>query len=439
MCVASVTAGTEHSHEGPTDLMSAILERNNLFRAYDRVLKNKGASGVDGMTTHELKAHLKTHWPEYRKLLLSGEYQPQPIRKVEIPKPNGGTRQLGIPSVIDRLIQQAIHQQLCPLFDAAFSEHSYGFRPTRSAGQAVLQARRYVEEGRRWVVDLDLERFFDRVNHDILMSRIARKVTDKRVLKLIRAYLEAGIMDKGIVTANKQGTPQGGPLSPLLSNILLDDFDKELERRGHAFCRYADDSTIYVKSKEAGERVKASLSAYLAKHLKLQVNQEKSKVERPWRCKFLGYTVCQRKRNVRLKIAPETIKRFQGNLKAIFRQGRGWSLRRTVAILNPKIRGWMNYFRHIGVKDILEQLDGWIRRHLRKILWRQWKRPMTRSKMLKRLGLAEKRARESALNGRGAWWNAGAPHMHAALPKRRFDRIGLVSLVDVNHLLKYPV
>lgn len=408
-----------------------------MLKAYDRVLKNKGAPGIDGVTTSELKAYLKLHWAQHKESLLAGTYQPQPVRKVEIPKPNGGVRQLGIPTVLDRLIQQAMHQLLSDIFEPVFSEHSFGFRPKRSAGQAVQQARSYVEEGKRWVVDLDLEKFFDRVNHDILMSHVARKVQDKRVLRLIRGYLEAGILDNGIVAVSTKGTPQGGPLSPLLSNILLNDFDKELEKRGHKFCRYADDCNVYVKSERSGKRVLRSLSHFLEKRLKLRVNQEKSAVARPWQRKFLGYTVCARKQNVRLKVAPEIANRFQGDIKGVLRRARGWSLRRTIETLNPKARGWVNYFRHIGVRGILQELDGWLRRHLRKILWRQWKRPNTRARNLMKLGLAEKRAWNSAQNGRGAWWNAGASHMNQALPKKWFDRLSLVSLVDQFHRLKY--
>lgn len=407
-----------------------------MLKAYDRVLKNKGAPGIDGVTPSELKDHLKCYWSQHKASLLAGTYQPKPVLKVEIPKPNGNVRQLGIPTVLDRLIQQAMHQVLSDVFEPEFSEHSFGFRPRRSACQAVQQARQYVEEGYRWVVDLDLEKFFDRVNHDILMSRVARKVKDKRVLKLIRAYLEAGIMDNGMVTVSRKGTPQGGPLSPLLSNILLNDFDRELEKRGHRFCRYADDSNIYVRSEAAGQRVLSSLARFLSDRLSLQVNREKSAVARPWQRKFLGYTVCTRKRNVRLKVAPQIVSRFKGDLKAVLRRGRGWSIRRTVETLNPKLRGWVTYFRHIGVKGVLEELDGWLRRHLRKILWRQWKRSYTRATNLMKLGLREKRAWDSAQNGRGAWWNSGASHMNQALPKKRFDRLGLVSLVDQFHQLK---
>lgn len=433
---ANVTAGTDHFHEEPIDLLSAVLDRPNMLKAYDRVMRNKGAPGVDGLPVGELKAYLKDHWPTHKEALLNGAYQPQPVRKVEIPKPGGGVRQLGIPTVLDRLIQQALHQVLSPVFEPGFSEFSYGFRPGRSAAQAVQQARRYAESGERWTVDLDLEKFFDRVNHDIVMSRIARRIEDKRVLKLIRDYLEAGVLEGGLVTTRRTGTPQGGPLSPLLSNILLTDLDRELERRGHKFCRYADDCNIYVRSQEAGQRVLASITDYLENTLHLKVNRKKSDVGRPWQRKFLGYTLCSRKYNVRLKIAVEAIKRFKGDLKGVFRRGRGRSLYRTIGALNPKLRGWMNYFRHIGVKKVLEELDGWLRRHLRKIIWRQWKRSHTRAKALMKLGLDEKRAWHSAQNGRGAWWNAGASHMHQALPKKRFDRIGLISLVDYNHQLK---
>jgi RNA-directed DNA polymerase len=433
----NVTAGTDHFHEEPLDLLSVVIARPNMQKAYARVMRNKGAAGVDGMEVRDLKAYLKCHWLEHKEALLKGGYQPQPVRKVEIPKSSGGgVRQLGIPTVLDRLIQQALHQVLSPVFEPEFSDFSYGFRPGRHAGQAVQQARQYAESGRRWVVDLDLEKFFDWVNHDILMSRVARQIKDKRILKLIRAYLEAGVCEGGLVAARKEGTPQGGPLSPLLSNILLTDLDQELEGRGHKFCRYADDCNIYVKSEAAGQRVLSSVTDYLETTLKLKVNREKSGVGRPWQRKFLGYTQCNRKRNVRLKIASEVIKRFKGEVKATLRRGRGCSILKTVETLNPKLRGWMTYFRHIGVKGILQELDGWLRRHLRKILWRQWKRPLTRTKRLMQLGLGRERAKASAQNGRGAWWNAGASHMNHALPKKRFDRLGLISLVDYNQKLK---
>jgi RNA-directed DNA polymerase len=417
------------------ELMSAVLERGNMMRAYERVLRNKGAPGVDGMMVGDLKSHLKSHWPDIREQLREGRYIPLAVRKVEIPKPGGGMRMLGIPTVQDRLIQQALHQVLSPVFEKTFSNHSYGFRPGRSAAQAVQQARGYIEEGRRWVVDADLEKFFDRVNHDILMSRVAREVKDKRILKLIRSYLQAGMMEGGVVTARSEGTPQGGPLSPLLSNILLTDLDRELERRGHRFCRYADDCNIYVRSRRAGERVLASLSRFLGTRLKLRVNQEKSAVDRPWKRTFLGYTVCQRRYNVRLRVASKSVHRLKAKLKLLFRSGRGRSIRTTIASLTPKLRGWINYFRFAGVKGIFEELDGWIRRHLRKILWRQWKRSVTRARNLMRLGLSEVRAWQSSTNGHGPWWNSGASHLNQALPMKFFNRLGLVSLMAQYHRL----
>lgn len=437
--VANATVGTEYALEGPTDLLSAVLERPNMQKAYDRVLRNKGAAGVDGMAVGDLKAYLQSHWPEHRQALLDGRYRPQPVRAVEIPKPGGGQRCLGIPTVLDRLIQQALHQVLSPLFEPTFSDHSYGFRPGRNAGQAVKRTRDYVEAGYRWVVDIDLEKFFDRVNHDILMSRVARRVKDKRVLKLIRRYLESGILLDGVVSARSEGTPQGGPLSPLLSNILLTDLDRELERRGHRFCRYADDCNIYVRSERAGQRVLSNVTAYLETRLNLPVNRNKSAVDRPWKRKFLGYSVCGRRYNVRLRVAPEVVKRFKSDVKAMLRRGRGQSLRKLIDGLNPKLRGWMSYFRHIGVKGILQELDGWLRRHLRKIRWRQWKRPRTRARQMMQLGLNHDQARKSAGNGRGAWWNAGSPHMNQAFPKKVFDWMGLVSLMDYFQQLNHSI
>ena len=409
--------------------MDAVVERDNLWRAYERVMRNKGAAGVDGLTVLELKAWLQQHWPSIRAALLAGDYMPAAIRKVDIPKPNGGVRTLGIPTVLDRLIQQALLQVLQPAFEPEFSEHSYGFRPGRNAWQAVQRAQGYIREGRRWVVDLDLEKFFDCVNHDILMSRIARKVKDERVLKLIRRYLEAGMMSAGIVSARIEGTPQGGPLSPLLSNILLTDLDRELERRGQRFCRYADDCNIYVKSDMAGQHAMAAITDYLEKKLKLQVNRDKSAVARPWKRKFLGYSFTWHKQ-VRLKIADSSLARLKDKVRDIV-VGNAWrKLAATIKELNPVLRGWTSYFRLTEVKNVLQDLDGWIRRKLRCLLWRQWKRPATRNKRLQARGLDATRAWKSASNGRGPWWNAGASHMNAAYPKRFFDVQGLVSLLD---------
>ncbi len=411
------------------DLMSAILAPENMREAYQRVRRNKGAAGVDGMKVEQLDSHLRSHWSSISQELLEGSYRPQPVKTVFIDKPNGGRRMLGIPTVTDRLIQQAIHLVLAKGYDLSFSPNSYGFRPGRDATQAVKQAQSFMGQGKRWVVDLDLEQFFDRVNHDILMSRLARTIKDRILLKLIRRYLQSGIMIDGVVTARLKGTPQGSPLSPLLSNILLDEFDKELTRRGHCFCRYADDCNIYVQSKKAGERVLASVTRYLEQSLKLKVNQEKSAVDRPWKRQFLGYTVCNR-RKPRLKPAKSSVQRFKGKIKQLMRKARGWNIGWTIKQLASRLRGWFNYYRHAEVKNVFEELDGWIRRHLRKILWRQWKRPFTRAKMLMRLGLSEQRAWKSATNGRGAWWNAGASHMNQALPKKLFDRVGLISLID---------
>lgn len=408
-----------------------------MLQAYHRVYRNKGAPGIDGVRVEELKGYLQTHWQLIKQQLLAGDYQPQPVRKVEIPKSGGGKRVLGIPCVIDRLIQQAVHQVLSEQFEPMFSPHSYGFRPGKSAAQAVHQARDYLESGKRWVVDIDMEAFFDRVNHDIVMSRVARVIKDKRVLKLIRRYLQMGMMAEGITTKRVEGTPQGGPLSPLLSNILLDELDKELERRGHSFCRYADDCNIYVSSERAAHRVLTSITRFLEQRLKLKVNRNKSAADRPWKRSFLGYTFCHRKQNVRLRVADKSVKRFKGKLKTLFRVARGWNIRKTIGGLAPKLRGWINYFRYATTKGIFNELDGWIRRHLRKILWRQWKRSRTRRRMLMRLGIDKERAIHCAANGRGPWWNAGASHLNHALPKKLFDRLGLLSLMDSHHRLNF--
>ena len=426
---SSGTAKRETVRPETEQLMEAVVARENMFRAYEQVMSNKGAAGVDGMTVEQLKPYLQEHWEKIKEELLKGEYQPQPVRCVEIPKPQGGMRQLGIPPVVDRLIQQALHQVLSPIFEPGFSESSYGFRPGRSAHQAVRQARAYVAEGRRWVVDLDLEKFFDRVNHDVLMSRVARKISDKRVLRLIRRYLQAGMMAGGVVSPRTEGVPQGGPLSPLMSNVLLDELDKELERRGHKFCRYADDSNIYVRSRQAGERVMASIKEFLEKRLRLKVNVEKSAVARPGERKFLGYSMTWHKQP-RLKVAETSIERLKAKVRAILREGKGRSLRQVIEELNTLLRGWMQYFRLAEVKIIFEDLDGWIRRKLRCLIWRHWKRPETRAKELMKRGLEKLRAWKSANNGRGPWWNARASHMNEAFPKSFFDRLGLVSLLD---------
>ncbi|BCH21580.1 group II intron reverse transcriptase/maturase [Mesorhizobium sp. L-8-3] len=426
---SNTTAGPLPSRpEADERLMEVIVSRENMMAAYGPVVANKGAPGIDKMTVAQLKPYLAAHWPRIKEELLADRYRPAPVRGVEIPKPGGkGMRQLGIPTVLDRLIQQAMHQVLMPIFDPDFSASSYGFRPGRSAHDAVLAARSHVAGGRRFVVDLDLEKFFDRVNHDVLMARVARKVADKRVLRLIRRYLQAGLMTGGIATVRSEGTPQGGPLSPLLSNILLDDLDKELERRDHAFCRYADDCNVYVRSRRAGERIMASLTRFLAERLKLTVNGVKSAVDRPWKRTFLGYTMTGHK-TPRLLIAGSSVARLRDKLRAAFRAGRGRALGATVKDFAPILRGWIAYFRLTEGKGILEELDGWLRRKLRCILWRQWKRPATRFMRLMQRGLTEQRARDSATNGRGPWWNAGASHMNDAFRKAFFDQLGLISL-----------
>lgn len=417
-------------------LMECVVERSNMQAAYKQVKRNKGAPGIDGMTVEALGDFLRTHWPQIKERLLEGSYEPVPVRRSEIPKDSGGKRLLGIPTVLDRLIQQALHQVLSPLYEREFSEHSYGFRPGRSAHQAVRQAQLYQREGKRWAVDLDLEQFFDEVNHDILIARLRRKVEDWRVLRLIRRYLRAGVLLGGVVSVTVKGTPQGGPLSPLLSNIVLDDLDKELERRGHSFCRYADDCNIYVASQKAGERVMGSISRFVEKRLKLRVNREKSAVDRPWRRKFLGFTFTWHFKT-RILVAKQSKGRVRGKLRALFRKGRGRNLERFIREdLNLVIRGWINYYRLADTKGFAEELDKWIRRRLRCNLWRQWKRSWKRFQMLLKRGLPEKRAARSAFNQRGPWFNSGASHMNQAYPRRYFDQIGLISMLDTLHRLR---
>ena len=411
-----------------TSLMEAVVERGNLMLAYQRVVENKGAAGVDAITVLELKDHLKRHWLTIRARLLAGEYRPMAVRRVDIPKPQGGMRTLGIPTVVDRLIQQALHQVLQPIFEPTFSDASYGFRPGRNAHQALRRAQQYVTSGKRWVVDIDLEKFFDRVNHDLLMGKLTAKMGDGRVLKLIRRYLEAGMMADGLVQPRTEGTPQGGPLSPLLSNILLTELDRELERRGHTFCRYADDCNVYVASARAGERLRQSLIRFLSERLKLKVNASKSAVARPWQRTFLGYSMTWHQKP-KLRIAAASVTRLTEKVKALLRGARGRNVATTIQTLNPLLRGWAAYFKLAATKRVLEESDGWIRHKLRCVLWRQWKRPYARARNLMKRGLTEERAWRSATNGRGPWWNSGASHMHAAFPKSWFDHLRLVSLL----------
>ena len=408
-----------------------MIERGNLNAAWKRVKSNKGAEGVDGLDIEGTAALIRRDWDEIKTRLIAGTYKPRPVKRVEIPKPNGGTRKLGVPTVLDRFVQQAALQVLSPLFEPDFSEHSYGFRPGRSAHQAVLAARDYQWTGKRWVVDVDLASFFDEVNHDLLMARVRRRVKDKRMLKLVRAFLSSGAMVGGLTQPTEKGTPQGGPLSPLLSNILLDDLDKELEKRGHCFCRYADDCNIYVGSRKGGERVMASITGFLEGKMKLKVNREKSAVAFPVTRVFLGYSFTAHKQP-KIRVPEKTCIKMRAKLKQRFRQGRGRNVGRFIReTLNPLLQGWMNYFHLSETKRFAETLDGWIRRHLRCMIWRQWKRSTTRFKRMRALGLEQDRAHKSASNGRGAWFNSGASHLNAALPAKSFAAMGLLDLLGM--------
>src|SRR6202451_3891078 len=364
------SSGARNGTENPAStnrLMEAVCERENLKAALQRVKANKGSPGIDGMTVGGIKDYLKQHWPAIREQLLNGTYEPKPVRRVEIPKPDGGVRKLGIPTVLDRFIQQAVMQVLQRRWDRTFSEHSYGFRPGRSAHQAVDEAQRYIAEGCRWVVDLDLEKFFDRVNHDRLMAKIAERVRDKRMLKLIRVFLQAGVMEGGLVNPVDEGTPQGGPLSPLLSNIVLDEFDRELERRGLRFARYADDSNIYVRSRRAGERVMDSITRFITEKLKLKVNEQKSAVARPWERKFLGFSFTWGKEPKR-RIAPKTVLRFKEKVRKLTCRTRGVSIERIAEELTRYLRGWLGYFGKCQTPSVLQGLEEWTRRRLRSVI-----------------------------------------------------------------------
>ena len=422
------TVGGDDAGDGTLQLMEEVVRRENLVAAQARVVSNGGAAGVDGMTVEQLLPYCQQHWARIREELLGDCYQPQAVRRVEIPKPDGGSRALGIPTVLDRLIQQALLQVLQPLIDPSFSDSSYGFRPQRSAHQAVAKAREYVAQGYEWVVDVDLEKFFDRVNHDVLMARVARRVKDKRVLHLIRRFLRAGIMEGGLEAQHSAGTPQGGPLSPLLSNILLDELDKELEQRGHRFVRYADDCNVYVKSEAAGTRVMKSLERFLQQRLRLRINRDKSAVARPWERKFLGFTVTV-KGAPRLMAAPQTVQRFKGKLRGLLRKGRGQELSATIVELNRVARGWVAYYRIAQVWTTFAELDQWLRHRLRCILWRQWKKPRTRREELLRRGLASARATALAYAGRGPWASSQFRSMNVAVPNLALYRLGLVSLL----------
>jgi RNA-directed DNA polymerase len=421
------TAMDGDERSGASGLMEAVVEPRNLRAALKRVKQNKGSPGIDGMSVEELPNYLREHWPRLREELLAGRYQPRPVKRQLIPKRGGGMRELGIPCVLDRFIQQALLQVLQPQFDPTFSEHSHGFRPGRRAHDAVREAQGYVQQGRRWVVDVDLEKFFDRVNHDVLMGRLAQRIADKRVLGLIRRYLEAGIMADGVVMERQEGTPQGGPLSPLLANVLLDEVDKELEKRGHAFVRYADDCNVYVRSRRAGERVMQHLTRLYAR-LRLRINPAKSAVAPVWRRSFLGFSFwVARGGEVRRRVAKKTLRTMKDRVRKLTARNRGRSMTQVVTELRGYLVGWKGYFRLADTPGVFRGLDEWLRHRLRALHLKQWKRGRTIYRRLRALGTSERVAVKVAANGRRWWKNAGMA-IHIALPIRYFDELGVPRL-----------
>ena len=423
------TVSDPESPASTNRLMEGVCERENLKEALRRVKANKGSAGVDGMTVGGITDYLKQHWPAIREQLLNGTYEPRLVRRVEIPKPDGGVRKLGIPTVLDRLIQQAVMQVLQRQWDPTFSESSYGFRPGRSAQQAVAQAQKYIAEGHGWCVDLDLEKFFDRVNHDKLMGQIAKRVEDKRLLKLIRAFLNAGVMENGLVSPSVEGTPQGGPLSPLLSNLVLDELDRELERRGHRFVRYADDCNLYVRSERAGQRVMESVTQFITQKLKLKVNETKSAVARPQERKFLGFSFSAGP-EVKRVIAPKALDRFKQRVREIMRRAKGVSMKATMEELGPYMRGWRGYFGFCETPEVLIGLTRWVRLRLRAAMWRQWKTPRRRRAALLELGVRERLANNTAGSGLGPWYLAKAKALSVGLSNAYFKSLGLPSLFE---------
>src|SRR5580704_9164586 len=430
---ATESLSARHAPENPAStnqLMEEVCERENLKRALQRVKANKGSPGIDGMTVEELSGYLQQHWPAIREQLLSGAYAPQPVRRVEIAKPDGGgMRKLGIPTTLDRFVQQAVLQVLQRQWDPTFSGHSYGFRPGRSAHQAVAQAQKNIAEGYSWVVDLDLEKFFDRVNHDKLMGQIAKRVEDKRLRKLIRAFLNAGVMEGGLVSPTVEGTPQGGPLSPLLSNLVLDELDRELEARGHRFVRYADDCNIYVRSERAGQRVMESVKRFITSKLKLQVNESKSAVAKPQERKFLGFSFTSGK-ELKRKIAPKAIDRFKERVREITHKSRGQSMKTVMEELAQYIRGWRGYFGFCETPSVLQHLDSWVRRRVRCAFWRQWKTGRKRYAELVKRGVREELAGKTAGSRRGPWRVSQSPALDIALSNVYLASLGLPSLVE---------
>ncbi len=428
--VESTAAGLGTESQANTDrLIEEVCEKENLKEALRRVKANAGAAGVDGMTVKDLPDHLRENWSSMKEQLLAGTYRPQPVRRVEIPKPEGGTRKLGIPTVEDRFVQQAINQVLQKRWDHTFSPCSYGFRPGRSAHQAVAKAQEYIQDGYIWVVDIDLEKFFDRVNHDVLMGQMAKRISDKRMLKLVRGFLNAGVMEDGLVGPTEEGTPQGGPLSPLLSNLLLDELDRELERRGHRFVRYADDCNIYVKSERAGQRVMEGVKHFLTRKLRLKVNESKSAVARPKDRKFLGFSFTWGQ-SVKRRIAPPVIVRFKERIRELTQRTRGISIERMIGELRPYLIGWRGYFGFCETPSTLRDLDTWIRRRLRSFLWKQWRRGRTRFKELRSRGIGTHLAAKTAGSAHGPWRLSNSRALAIALPNAFFDSLGLPALVS---------
>ncbi len=428
-------SGAEFSHDGQdpfalkmNEIMEAVVEAPNLRKALAQVKRNKGSAGMDKMSAEELSPYLVHNWEQIKKQLLTGEYKPSPVRRVEIPKADGSKRKLGIPTVLDRFVQQAVGQVLSQIYDPTFSGSSFGFRPRRSAQDAILQSKRYVQEGHKYVVDIDLEKFFDKVQHDKLMNILKERIKDARILKLIRSFLTAGTMIEGVVHDSSEGTPQGGPLSPLLSNIILDQLDKELEERGHKFCRYADDCNIYVRTKRSGHRVMESIKSYIESRLKLVVNTKKSTVAWVGHRKFLGYGLRTNKERVSIAPHAESVRKFRAKVKTLFRKGRGSNIKSFVKEdLNPVLRGWHQYFKVSNTKRVFEELNWWIARRLRMLYWRQWKKPKTRYHKMLAVGIKPARAKDCAFNGRGPWWNSNKLHMSELVPTKYLVEIGLYS------------
>jgi RNA-directed DNA polymerase len=407
---------------GGNRLMEIICERENIRRALQRVRSNKGAPGVDGMTVDQLPSYLRRHWPQIKEDLLNGTYKPMPVRRKEISKPQGGVRLLGIPTAMDRLIQQAVAQVLQQIWDPVFSDSSFGFRPGKSQHDAIYQAKRYVEEGCRHVVDMDLSKFFDRVNHDRLMSRLATRVHDKRLLRLIRNFLTAGVMIGGLVESTEEGAPQGGPLSPLLSNIVLDELDKELERRGLRFVRYADDFIIFIRSKRAAVRVMEGISRFITRKLKLKVNQEKSKITHPWWMCFLGFSFTSKRGDTRIRIHSKSIKRLKERVRELTDRNCGRSIHQIIFQLNQYLRGWWNYYRITQGISMFRSINGWIMRRLRAIYWKQWKNPRTRIRELRKRGIFHRQAVTTGNARKGPWRMSRVKWIIIALKNAYFQR-----------------